>query len=109
MWLIDWIWRRCHFLAEEVEPPLAKPPKMMLIVPRRGGLARVTSMRAGWGSWFVGWFGVYRGESHGEGVDGRDEEDDEIERSGRLCGQNGESGKHAPVLQFYPRMLYSPL
>jgi len=47
----------CLFLAEEVEPPLAKPLEMVLIVPHRGGSAGVTSVRAGWGSWFVGWFG----------------------------------------------------
>jgi len=47
MWLIDWIWQRCLFLADEVEPPLVKPPEMVLIVPRRGGLAGVTSVRAG--------------------------------------------------------------
>jgi len=57
MWLIDWIWQRCLFLAEEVEPPLVKPPEMVLIVPRRGGSVGVTSVRAGWESWFVGWFG----------------------------------------------------
>jgi len=57
MWLMDWIWRRCFFLAEEVDPPLAKPPEMVLIVPRRGGSAGVTSVRAGWGSWLVGWLG----------------------------------------------------
>ena len=45
------------FLAEEVDPPLAKPLEMVLIVPRRGGSARVTSVRAGWGSWLVGWVG----------------------------------------------------
>jgi len=56
IWWIDWIWRRCLFLADEVEPPLAKPPEMVLIVPRRGGSSGVTSVRAGWGSWFAGWF-----------------------------------------------------
>ena len=53
--------------------------------------------------------GVYRGESHGEGVGGRDEEEDGIEMSGLLYGRIGESGQHAPVLQFYPGVLYSPL
>ena len=57
IWFMDWIWRRCLFLAEEVDPPLAKPPEMVLIVSRRGGSARVTSVRAGWGSGFAGWFG----------------------------------------------------
>ena len=51
------IWQRCFFLAEEVDPPLAKPPEMVLIVPRRRGLAGVTSVRAGWGSWLVDWLG----------------------------------------------------
>jgi len=37
MWLMDCIRRRCLFLAEEVEPPLAKPPEMVLMVPRKGG------------------------------------------------------------------------
>jgi len=37
MWLMDCIWRRCLFLANEVDPPLAKLPEMVLIVPRRGG------------------------------------------------------------------------
>jgi len=32
--------------AEEVEPPLAKPTEMVLIVPRRGGSAGVTSVQA---------------------------------------------------------------
>jgi len=40
-----------------VDPPLAKPPEMVLIVPRRGGSARVMSVRAGWGSWLAGWAG----------------------------------------------------
>ena len=53
----DWIWRRCFFLAEEVDPPLAKSPEMVLIVPRRGGSVGVTSVRAGWGSWLVDWVG----------------------------------------------------
>jgi len=53
--------------------------------------------------------GVYRGESRGEGVGDRDEEDDGIGRSGLRCGQSGESGQLAPVLQFYPGVLYSSL
>jgi len=57
MWLMDWIWQRCLFLADDVDPPLAKPPEMVLIVSRRGGSARVTSVQADWGSWFAGWFG----------------------------------------------------
>jgi len=48
--LIDWIWQRCLFLAEEVDPPLAKPPEMALMVPRRGGSAGVMSVRADSGS-----------------------------------------------------------
>ena len=40
-----------------MDPPLAKPPEMVLIMPRRGGSAGVTSVRAGWGSRFAGWFG----------------------------------------------------
>ena len=47
MWLMDWIWRRCLFLADEVEPPLAKPLEMVLIVPHRGGSIGVTSVWAG--------------------------------------------------------------
>jgi len=37
MWLMDWRWQRCFFLADEVDPTLAKPPKMVLMVPRSGG------------------------------------------------------------------------
>ena len=44
IWLMDWIWWRCFFLVEEVDPPLAKPPEMVLIVPRRGGSVGVTSV-----------------------------------------------------------------
>jgi len=40
-----------------VDPPLAKPPKMVLIVPRRGGSAGVMSVWAGWASWLAGWVG----------------------------------------------------
>jgi len=40
-----------------VDPPLAKPLEMVLIVPRRGGSAGVMSVRAGWGSWLAGWAG----------------------------------------------------
>ena len=47
MWLMDCIWRRCLFLAEEVEPSLAKPSEMVLMVPRKEGSARVMSVRAG--------------------------------------------------------------
>jgi len=36
MWLMDCIWRKCLFLANEVDPPLTKPPEMVLIVPRMG-------------------------------------------------------------------------
>jgi len=36
MRLMDCIWQRCLFLVDEVDPPLAKPPEMVLIVPRRG-------------------------------------------------------------------------
>jgi len=50
MWLMDCIWRRCLFLAEEVEPPLANSPEMVLMVPRKGGSARVMLVRAGSGS-----------------------------------------------------------
>jgi len=32
---------------------------MVLIVSRRVGSAGVTSVRAGWGSWFVGWFWAF--------------------------------------------------
>ena len=37
-----------------MDPPLAKPPEMVLMVPRRGGLAGVMLVRAGSGSWLVG-------------------------------------------------------
>ena len=47
MWLIDCMWRRCLFLADEVEPPLAKPPEMVLIVPRKGGSVGVMLVWAG--------------------------------------------------------------
>jgi len=50
MWLMGCIWQRCLFLAEEVDPPLEKPPEMVLMVPRWGGSARVMSLRAGSGS-----------------------------------------------------------
>jgi len=40
-----------------VDPPLAMPPEMVLIVPRSGGSTRVISVRAGWGSWLAGWGG----------------------------------------------------
>jgi len=49
MWLIDCIWRRCLFLAEEVEPPLAKPPEIVLMVTRKGGSTGVMSVRVGYG------------------------------------------------------------
>jgi len=50
-----------------VDPPLAKPPEMVLIVQRRVGLAGVTSVRAGWGSGFEDWFGhlSWRGSQGG--------------------------------------------
>jgi len=40
-----------------VDPPLAKPPEMVLMVPRRGGSAGVISVRADSGSWLGGWAG----------------------------------------------------
>ena len=40
-----------------MDPPLAKPLEMVLIVPRKGGSVGVTSVRADWGSWFAGWLG----------------------------------------------------
>jgi len=36
MWLMDCVWRRCLFLADDVDLPLAKPPELVLIVSRRG-------------------------------------------------------------------------
>jgi len=57
MWLIDWSWRRCFFLSEEVDPPLAKALEMVLIVPRSWGSNRVMSVWGGCGSWLVGWVG----------------------------------------------------
>jgi len=40
-----------------VDPPLAKPSEMVLIVSRRGGSAGVISVWVGWGSWLAGWVG----------------------------------------------------
>jgi len=57
MWLMDCKWRKCFFLADEVEPPLAKPPEMVLMVPRKGGLAGVMLVWAGCGCWSLGWVG----------------------------------------------------
>jgi len=54
MRLMDWSWRRCFFLAEEVDPALAKPLEMVLILPRSGGSTKVTSVPAACGSWLVG-------------------------------------------------------
>jgi len=55
---MDCIWRRCLFLANEVDPPLAKPPEMVLIVPRReGGSVGVISVRASCGWRLAGWLG----------------------------------------------------
>ena len=66
MWLMDYSWRRCFFLVEELDPLLAKSPKMVLIVPRSGGSYGVTLVRAGCGSWLVGWVGrLSRQESRG--------------------------------------------
>ena len=49
-----------------MDPPLAKPPEMVLMVPRRGGSAGVMSVRASSGSWLVGWAGrLSRRESCG--------------------------------------------
>jgi len=47
MWLMDWRWRRCFFLAEEVDPPLAKPSEMVLMVLRSGGSVGATFVREG--------------------------------------------------------------
>jgi len=57
MWLIDWSWQRCFFLAKEVDPPLMKSSEMVLIVPRSGGSDGVTSVWAGYESWVGGWVG----------------------------------------------------
>jgi len=40
-----------------VDPPLAKPPEMVLMVLRRGGSVGVMLERAGSGYWLVGWAG----------------------------------------------------
>jgi len=53
IWLMCYIWRRCLFLLDEVDPPLAKPPEMVLMVPRSGGSVGVTSVCVGWGSRLV--------------------------------------------------------
>jgi len=58
----------CLFLAEEVDPPLVKPLEMVLMVPRREGLARV--MSAPVLAWWVG-CGVCHDERHVEDVCGR--------------------------------------
>jgi len=44
---MDWILRRCFFRADEVEPPLAKPLEIVLIVLRKGGSTWLTSVWAG--------------------------------------------------------------
>jgi len=54
---MDCRWRRCFFLADEVDPPLAKPPERVLMVPRSGGSVGAISARAGWRSRLVGWLG----------------------------------------------------
>jgi len=54
---MDWSSRRCFFLAKEVDPQLAKLLEMVLIVSGSGGSIGATLMRAGWGSWLVGWMG----------------------------------------------------
>jgi len=51
---MDWRGQRCFFLDEEVDSPLAKPLEMVLIVPRSGGSTRLTSVRASYGSWWLG-------------------------------------------------------
>ena len=41
--------QRCFFLADEVEPPLAKLTDIVLMVPRREGSAWLTLVQArGW-------------------------------------------------------------
>ena len=52
-----------------MDPPLAKPPEMVLIVPRKGGSGRVISVRVG--------RGVCRGESLVGGVCGQIEGGDD--------------------------------
>jgi len=47
MWLMDYRWWRCFFLDDEVDPPLAKPPKMVLMVSGSGGSVGTISVRAG--------------------------------------------------------------
>jgi len=47
---MDCIWQRCLFLENKVDSLVAKPPEMVLMVPRSGGLIGVILMRAGWGS-----------------------------------------------------------
>ena len=51
-----------------MDPPLAKQPEMVLMVPRRGGSAGVMSVRDL--GWWVGW-GICRDGSRVEGVCGR--------------------------------------
>jgi len=54
---MDCRWWRCFFLADEVDLPLAKPPKMVLMVLRSWGPIGAISMRVGWGSRLAGWLG----------------------------------------------------
>jgi len=97
MWLMDYSWQRCFFLAEGVDPPLAKPSEMVLIVPCSGGSDGVMLVRTSCGSWLVGWVGhrswrVLRGDI-----------DDQIamDVGVRLCGRSGRNGRHEPILLFY--------
>jgi len=55
-----------------VDPPLAKPPEMVLMVPRRGGSAGVMSVRAGSGAWLAGWAGRLWSERGGGGIERND-------------------------------------
>jgi len=49
MWLMDWRWRRCFFLAYEVDPLLAKPLEMVLMVRRSGGRLGQYQCEQAWG------------------------------------------------------------
>ena len=70
--------RRCLFLADEVDPPLAKPLEMVLIVSLRGGSVGVHWCKPVGGRGLRVGLGVCRGESRGEAIGGQNGERDWI-------------------------------
>jgi len=69
-----------------VDPPLAKPPEMVLIVARRGGSVGEMSVRAGWGSRLTGWAGRLSWRGSCAGRLWSDRGGGGIERDGHPCG-----------------------